>query len=431
MYSGWDIGIYARALHQMGNDFILNPYIEIINKGIFNDHLDPIILLAAPLTRIFPANYVAYFVMALSIIFALILFSRFAIKEQTNPLVVLVCISYMLLNDGIVKAIIYPPHPTTWAILPIFFLCFYIYREKNLPAFISFLALCFYKESFPFIGIPLCLVFYHRKNKKLAFGTILISLLLIFFHKLYWHQIVGPISDFGGRLIQQLFNDPKTLLSNALSKSNIKMIFYLFGPVLISAFAIRRFNPVFLFISSPLFAMQLLSGKWHLHYSASISLFIIFSLFSKKEIKPIKNFNSKILLIPLLFTLSHGAGPGIQAIKVIKKEVSLQLDLKNSFNNVLKIIPREKKLSLLVTGSFIPHLYHYRTYGFSHNMQDTKIHDYVIIHKNGGDWFPVEPHDRERIIKNLNFLKNNILYEDKNIGLLKGPLSEKHFIVNY
>ena len=89
IYSGWDIGIYARAVHQMAHDAVFNPYVELINKGIFNDHLDPIIFLAVPFARIFPANYVVYFFMIISIITAIFLFTRFAMKEANHPVIAL------------------------------------------------------------------------------------------------------------------------------------------------------------------------------------------------------------------------------------------------------------------------------------------------------------------------------------------------------
>ena len=207
------------------------------------------------------------------------------------------------------------------------------------------------------------------------------------------------------------------------------MLLYLFGPMTIFAITLRTFNPVYLFVASPLFLMRFLNGMWHLHYSAAISFFIIFSLFQKNKPRQIeKRLNSKILLIPLLFVLSHGAGPGIQAIKVIKKEAIFQKNLKSSFFKMKTLIPDNKKIRILSTGSLIPHLYDYQTYGFS-KVPDAKMHfDYVIVQKQKGDWYPVSGKNRERILHNTSIYKTNVLYEDKNIILIKGPLRESDFL---
>ena len=429
IYSGWDIGIYARAVHQIANDGIFNPYVELINKGIFNDHLDPIIFLAAPFAKLFPANYVVYFFMIISIITAIILFTRFALKEASHPIIALFSISFMLLNDGVVKAIIYPPHPTTWAILPIFFLCYFLYHRNNIGTFLTFLVLCLYKESFPFIGIPLSLILWRRKSPSLSITTVSISFGLIIFHKFYWHEFVGPLTDFGGRLIHLIINDPYFLLQRALSKGNVKMLIYLFGPMTIFAITLRTFNPVYLFVGSPLFLMRFLNGMWHLHYSAAISFFIIFSLFKKNGLQiSQKRISSKVLIIPLLFVLTHGAGPGIQAIKVIKKEAAFQRSLKSSFIKMKEFLPLNKEIRILSTGSIIPHLHNYKAYGFS-KVPDANIQfDYVIIQKLKGDWYPVSGENRKRIISNISSQEKSILFEDKNLALIKGPLKESQFL---
>ena len=124
-----DFGIYQEAIYKIAQLGDFNPYLYTRKVNIFNDHFDPIILLAAGFIKIFGqkgSNLIIFEYLFFLGIFAYI----FSIKNLRleQKLYFSFCI---LFTKGLLSGLNFPIHPTTWSMFPCFLLPFLIKRNRT------------------------------------------------------------------------------------------------------------------------------------------------------------------------------------------------------------------------------------------------------------------------------------------------------------
>ncbi len=151
-FSNYDLGIYSQALYLLSwHD--PNPWLTVRNINVFNDHFDPILWVAAPLAKVFePAYAGALFEMAA------VLASPTAVvwlwrRGQMSAPSAAVATAYMLHNRGTINAVLYPIHPTTWAILPFAWVGAAIVADRRGGLLAALLILFCCKEEFAAVGL--------------------------------------------------------------------------------------------------------------------------------------------------------------------------------------------------------------------------------------------------------------------------------------
>ncbi len=261
-----DFGIYHQALLELSQFEYLNPYITVRDVLIFNDHFDPVILLIAPLTRFF--NYSPVFSYFIEISF--VLGTMFMMTKDKWPYKNELFLSLLLLvfSRGVVSGLYYGIHPTTWSMLPMYFVFKSMKLENTFLILVSFFALFLFKEIFPIIGLSTGLAYLVLKKWKIGFA--LSSLSLFFLCMIF---IVRPSMSVGTIDYSQL-----DYLKNSYHfpwKDFLKMLI----PVIIPGYFILKENRrnLFLYIAFylPLLGMHIVSGKGYYHYGVVIAFPLI------------------------------------------------------------------------------------------------------------------------------------------------------------
>lgn len=221
-----DFSIYQQAIYKIAQgDF--NPYLTVRGVNIFNDHFDPIIILAAPFIYLTNFNPITPLVFEWFWFFAMVVFLILTRRGCSNffyaALMIILC-------KGILAAIDGPIHAGTWSIFPIFVLSYYMYQKKFIPVFLCAVILCLYKEMFPFCLVSLSLHFFlNREMKKgllLVFTGALLIILVFFLRPYYLGNIVG----YGGDLMAAVVKNPIEAFFRAISSFYVLNFIKFYSP---------------------------------------------------------------------------------------------------------------------------------------------------------------------------------------------------------
>lgn len=162
---GWDLGIYHQAMSNLSRLNDWNPFISILQTRIFNDHFDPIIILIAPVLRLWNDAIMLLIIDQIAVFAGLVpivLWTEEILtrrKQLTHPnlLRASVVLGYFF-ADHLWNALLFPSHPTQWAMAFIAWV-FYFYEKKQfgIGFWLSFVLLLICKEEFPFFGLTLAM----------------------------------------------------------------------------------------------------------------------------------------------------------------------------------------------------------------------------------------------------------------------------------
>lgn len=163
----YDFGIYYKAFVEIASFTDFNPYISFRNINIFADHFDPILY---PVSIIF--GQISKSQTMLSLIEALFVilpgFVYINREKNLNFFKGLFVFGLIYFSRGVLSALSYGVHPTTWSLLPIFFLINSICDKKDNHIIFWSIILCLFKEVFPFSIFALGLFYIINKEKDLV-----------------------------------------------------------------------------------------------------------------------------------------------------------------------------------------------------------------------------------------------------------------------
>ena len=110
--NSYDFGIYQQAIYDSFSYLNPNPFLSVRNIHALQDHFDPIFLLAGPWSALF--NYSPYSLLVFEWFF--VVATLIALIYFSNDTKSALFWSLMLLwNRGLLNALNFPIHPTTWA----------------------------------------------------------------------------------------------------------------------------------------------------------------------------------------------------------------------------------------------------------------------------------------------------------------------------
>ena len=197
----FDLGLYSQAVYRLSwSD--PNPWLTIRQSNIFNDHFEPILWVAAPLARLIDPALAGALVELLFVLASPLSVIWLWKRGVVGAGAAVVAIAYMLHNRGTVSAILFPFHPTTWAILPAAWLGATLLADRRRGVFLSLLVLFCCKQEFPLVGLMAAVVYAWRREFRF-------SLLLAAFSTAWLLGVVylrpvllGPVHDYvSGRLL--------------------------------------------------------------------------------------------------------------------------------------------------------------------------------------------------------------------------------------
>jgi hypothetical protein len=199
-----DISIFSEAISRFWYEGVTNPFVNVLQLKIFNDHVDPIMMIFAPVHALFGYHLVTI----ICIPFLAILTTIFVIKKfyKLNGADLFFILTLMTFCRAIVGELSYPMHPILWSMPLLFIFVKKVMDHQILHAFICSILLLLFKETYAFalLSFSLGLILYHvlyKDKKTLIYGLIafLISMsYLVWYFKLRPMWMDGKVFPYSG-----------------------------------------------------------------------------------------------------------------------------------------------------------------------------------------------------------------------------------------
>lgn len=273
-YAHYDLGIYTQALARLSLSEP-NPWLTGRQLFIFNDHFDPVLFLALPLGTVLAQPWPGLVAEALWVFLSgAPLLGLYARGRLGGGATVLGC-AVLWLNSGVVGAVNYPIHPTTWAVFPLVWLGVALHAGWRRTALVALVLLFACKEEFPFVGVMLTAGLWLRGDRRfsLQVGAVTAVWLLVAFVVRPWW--LGPTMGYGAGLFVGLREAPLDWVSQRLMApgmiSRLGTLLLLFVPLSLWAWRERRGpDGMVLSLLLPMLAIRFLGKIWGHHYLAVV-----------------------------------------------------------------------------------------------------------------------------------------------------------------
>ena len=458
-----DFGFYQQGMYEIGAGISYNPYITTRNLNILSDHFDPIIWLGAGWVKLF--GYTSYNLAMLEWLFYIFTFVFVFIALKPKRVLsnrVLLSFTFLVFSRGILSGLTFPIHPTTWSILPLTVLIYFICRKSKLGVALSLITLQFFKEIFPIMGLGLAFFYLISRQIKFFFITLSISVgqLLFFF-------LVRPIFfkdpvPYNGGFISRLIDDHLFYVFNQLIsfdypwKQVLPYLILYFITVGVNHRSFRSFFKsselaVFCYMT-PVVGLHILSGLvYHQHYVVLVVPFIALFIFGGALEKVASNKKLiAIAVIPVLWTSLSSHTKIIKGLLPWKTKYghctineSKASDSKALYS-VIGSIPKEEPI--LVTGGIVVPLLEpsRKIYPILRSVQKLETYRYIALEKNGnGDIYPLSQNevlaiearcrkDATKIhLDNPNYLVMEGVFTDECVGLWMFPPLKAYQVPKY
>jgi uncharacterized membrane protein len=428
-YNAIDFSIYQQAIYQIAANLDFNPFVIIRKIRIFNDHLDPIIFLAAPFVRAF--NYHFSALILWEWIFFLSLFiSTYVLSPRKSIRELLPYWLTIALSKGLIDAQLFPIHPTTWSMLPLFLASYFLVKEDYKKGIIFLFITLFFREAYYFCFISLSIYFLIKKEWKYFFITSSIGLFSLWFLFFGWEMLLGPRHNHGAGFITVVLNNPSSIFKNFRYDSLLKIIYPFFIPFVLAKNK-TKILPV-AFILSPLFMMHFLAGNFSFHYSSIFVSSLLGAFFALDYFKNLEF--KKVCLIAMIF-LASSLGSITKMIKLIfinqSKSCEINSESKASIRKLKKSFSElSEEDTILASGGIIPNIvapnikiYHLK--GWSEHLA---TYDYLIIEKNKkAEAWPINYTQLQAILKSCQQFSSKIIQDDNYIYFAKGSFPKDCF----
>ncbi|WP_164014735.1 DUF2079 domain-containing protein [Pyxidicoccus trucidator] len=279
-FSHYDLGIYTQALARLSLDDP-NPWLSARQIRIFNDHFDPVLWLARPLVGVLSPMWAALVAEALLVLLSTAPLLWLHAKGRLDRTSTALLCALLLLSPSAVDAVMFPIHPTTWA-MPAFVLlglAFHFRKDGLLVASLLLLFAC--KEEFPYVGLMLALALWLRGDRRLAVGVLVLSVAWLAF-VIGVRPKFGFVEDYGERLKRGLQAGVVPFLVERLSPrqlSRVGTLLLLLSPLGFWAWR-ERLRPdwKWLLVLLPMLGIRFLGMAWRHQYGAPLIAAIVVAL---------------------------------------------------------------------------------------------------------------------------------------------------------
>lgn len=270
-----DAAIYQQAILDLAFTSSWNPYNTVRGEWVFLDHFDPILILVAFVQCVIGAG--AWVPYAVEYGFYLLGGGFVLWATRSAPF------SWRLFglmawfsSEGLLGALHYPLHPTTWAMLPLLVLVWALRMELYGLAVVLANVLCAYKEYFPFCSLLLAGGLFLGSHRRAGLTLLLTSILWIGFD--FWGRElwIGKIYRHGSGLFSGLDQGWFRFGVGVLRRFDWKGVGFNLFPVVLGGVMVWRqeSRPKWIWLSLlyivPVLAIQVLAGTMGLQYGAPI-----------------------------------------------------------------------------------------------------------------------------------------------------------------
>lgn len=435
-FNAVDFGIYLQGIYGLASGE-LNPFLTVRNLKLFTDHFDPINFVPALIMKMTTLHPVVLMTFEWSVVLGLSVIVFLLAKKRFNLFYSLCLATIVFVNKPMLIALRFPVHPTTWSIIPLFFLSLSLFKNSTKGVLISSLTLLLFKESYVFALFSLSF-FYCLKKEWRAFLTLFLNSIIsfIFIFKIR-PMIMGETYSYSQMLLQRadqgLFHFGLLLIKEFkyfdLFKNFLPLWLILGLYIFQSRKNLKISHPLLgliLFIS-PLFLMQFIANRFDFHYGATfVALFL--PLFFENEIYTLADQKKKYAILFLaLFIFNAGSEMEKMIGQVFFHKnrhcvISSQKD--QSIQNLLEktnlLTPQNH--AVMSGGVFNrvlrPGLKMYQIGGYSAipSTFDTLL---LEIHPKEQSW-PLSPEDIQKFYKNCSPFTQQVLLQDEFFYLAQG-----------
>ena len=420
-----DFPIYQQAIYDSFASKNPNPFLTVRNIHILQDHFDPIYLLAGPWAALF--NNSPHSLLFFEWLFVLATVG-FLIRFSQNTSTALFWSFLLLWNRGVLHALGYPIHPTTWSLLPLT-LTLIALKEKRLWLFwSSILSLLFFKEVFPLATLGLSLAFIAKKDFRKGMPLLSISILFCLFNFQWRHHLLAGTSlNYAAPFLSpwiENFSSRLTMLPfKEFFKHLLPGIIVLIWMTARKAWVKEDFFLIALWL--PLFLTHTIAIKFGYHYGVLISWPLILLLWNKDFL-----FKDKWALIALTMACiytsfgTHKRNHLTLFKDTIHQNCQISSEKRDSIKTVQSLIARISLNKTLLTNVGMaplvlrPNAKIYIIEGFSKKLDQ---YDLLLLGRNSR---PLNRKKMEQTWNNcLQQNSGNILFQDKYHLLIQGPVS--------
>ncbi len=433
-----DFSIYQQAIYDILTLKDPNPFVSIRGIEIFNDHFDPIIYLAVAFTAVFGQGFQQLLVFEWLFFIVLLLSIVFLFKwDLQAALPYLLC---ALATRLLLSPLLYPIHPTTWSILPFFWLVVFIVNHNSKALIFTVFALCLFKESYPIALFPLGLFYIFKKEYRLGMGIMAITFPFIIFELYLRKEFLGSTANYGGQVFDSLAKGLFAHFKEKMAGYDVPLFVKMFYPFVASFlfyaknlrdrrehFPLQYLFAIALFFM-PLLFLQAWQGRIDIHYGAPFAGILLGLLVS---LRMLDHLSKKMVVVTIgLFVFSSWEIYNNMFESVFFDKVAYwcpatpnKMRDNQLVKDKLSLIPKNE--AILASGGIVPFIMlpgknidHYK----AHSIKKNHYH-YIILERNNmgsGNIYWSTAQDSEEVLKRCRPKAREIYIDNHELFFAKG-----------
>jgi len=288
-YSAFDAGIYDQAVWLLSVGRA--PFVTVEGMNVFGDHVQFILLLVAPLYRLWDSINVLYVLQSVALAAGAIPLYFIAMDRFKDKWIPLVFALSYLTYPALLWTNLENFHPTSFAV-PLLLSAFYFLTKKKYGLFLATLALLLVtREELAFTTAALGAFAFFKYDRKVGAAAVAASLAWLF---ICMYAVLPYFAGFGyfdkrpftfaipGRdmaeISANIVQNPGKLSEALITEQNAEYLFELSAPTTF----LSLLSPQTLLLAAPGLGINLLSGWWYMHsieyhYTYAITPFVFVS----------------------------------------------------------------------------------------------------------------------------------------------------------
>ncbi|MFZ4712591.1 MAG: hypothetical protein ACOYL6_02660 [Bacteriovoracaceae bacterium] len=429
-FNAVDFGIYLQGIYGLGHgDF--NPFLTVRNLKLFTDHFDPINFFPALLMKITTFHPTVLMTFEWLVVMTLAVIVFLIAKRRINFIYSLLLALIVFMNKPMLLSLRFPVHPTTWSIVPLFLLSYFLFQDKVLGVFFSGISLLLFKESYPFALFSLSFFYLIQKRTKVFFLFLITSILSYVLLFKIRPLLLGETYSHSGLLFQNAEQNPISFLISKVVEFKYWDLFKNFLPFWIFiVFYINKEKSKFklshpflglVFFIAPLFLMQFIANRFDFHYGSTFVALLLPLLLQDPATEYFKNEKKQkwIWLMAGLFLFNAGSEIEKMSAQVFahkNRQCVISSEKAQSIQKLLSLTGELKNENQIATtgGAFNrvlrPGLLIYQIGGFS--LIPTQFDTLLLeVHPKEHSW-PLSPEDIQRYLKQCSIYTKTVLLQD-------------------
>ena len=362
-FNNYDLGIYAQALNLLSLKN-LNPWLSSREVFLFNDHFDPILLVAAPLRYLtHPATAAIRVEMVAALVAACAPVWMARQKLIRIELAMLSALT-LLFSPMTLDALYFPAHPGTWAMAPLAWMLAFLTASRFGRAFGMLLILMACKEEFPVVGFITGIVLTGFRVRRYGALFVTVSALWALFVFKIRPIILGPSDMYTSAVASA--QGVTQLTSWADLAPVLKRLVYIAAPGALTwilwgrqRIADRRLFYLVVYPLAAMIAIRFLGGYWGNHRSASLAVMAAFLPLALAGNRPLPTLGYRpALWVCLLVLLAQPLDAGSRWIRGVpfKKHCPADPGRLSAIHEAVSAIRDSGSQSVLAQGNLVPAL---------------------------------------------------------------------------